>query len=279
MKEQNKEIDVISLINTCFKYKIFIIVFTVSSGLLFLLHTFTQPEIYKAEVLIIPSSVEEEVSFGGAISYIQEVYGSVSTNKELDEIERLKTRSFLTKFIRINNYKPVLFPDKWSDGRWKGGEPSDIDSYNSLLEKINFNNSKDSNVMSLSIEWENPVNLSKVSEVANKLISSINNESKERSIAKSKRTISFIENEIKNTNIVKMKSILYSLLEQQIQNIVLSNVRDDLVFKVIDPAITPNKPEHRLVILELLLSMLVGLLVGLFLIVNYDYLKQRFKKY
>ena len=76
-----------------------------------------------------------------------------------------------------------------------------------------------------------------------------------------------------------MKSILYSLLEQQIQNIVLSNVRDDLVFKVIDPAITPNKPEHRLVILELLLSMLVGLLVGLFLIVNYDYLKQRFKKY
>jgi hypothetical protein len=198
-------------------------------------------------------------------------------------LARLETRSFLTNHIKEKNLKPILFAGQWDDTekQWTNQEPSDRKAYKLLLSMIFVNKvskSKTKNkagVITLSMEWENPSNLDKIAEIANDLVSSMNSHAKQRAILEAKNSILFLQKELKRTSIVNSQTMLYSLIEQQMRNIMMANVRDEFVFTVIDPAIIPNKPESSPALKILFLVAIFGLFFSSFVAVIINSFKRQ----
>ncbi len=79
-------------------------------------------------------------------------------------------------------------------------------------------------------------------------------------------SITYLKKQIENTQLAEMQSMLYSLIEEQMKIILLANVRDEYVFKIIDPAVIPEekaKPKRFLIVLS---AFIFGLFVSMFIV-------------
>ena len=273
--ERGDELSLIELWKVLVEYKLLIIVFTALTTLGAIYYASTLPTIYKAEVLMIPASGGISGSglsnrLGGLADMAGVSLGGSSAGAEGEQVlARLKTRSFLTKHIKEKNLKPILFADQWDrvEKKWIDKEPSDRDSAELLKNMIEAGSHPRSKagLASLSIEWKNPHNPNKIADIANNLVSSINSHAKDRAILEARDSISFLEKELEQTSILNSQTILYSLIEQQMGKIMMANIRDEFVFKVIDPAIIPRYAEEKGALKLILSGMFGGLFFSMLL--------------
>jgi len=275
--ERGDELSLIELWKVLVEYKLLIIVFTALTTLGAIYYASTLPTIYKAEVLMIPASGGG--GGGGGLSNrlggLADMAGvslggsSASVGAEGEQaLARLKTRNFLTKHIKERNLKPILFADRWSQqGKlWIDGEPSNREVSELLLGMIttSMDPRDKAGLVTLSLEWENPHNPNKIADIANDLVSSMNHHAKRRAILEARDSISFLEKELEQTSILNSQTILYSLIEQQMGKIMLANIRDEFVFKIIDPAVNPRRTEDKPVLIIILIGLIFGLIFGIF---------------
>ena len=272
--ERGDELSLIELWKVLVEYKLLIIVFTALTTLGAIYYASTLPTIYKAEVLMIPASGGISGSglsnrLGGLADMAGVSLGGSSAGAEGEQVlARLKTRSFLTKHIKEKNLKPILFADQWDrvEKKWIDKEPSDRDSAELLKNMIEAGSHPRSKagLASLSIEWKNPHNPNKIADIANNLVNSINSHAKDRAILEARDSISFLEKELEQTSIVNSQTILYSLIEQQMGKIMMANIRDEFVFKIIDPAVVPKRAENKIVLMIIFTGLILGVLFGSF---------------
>jgi hypothetical protein len=107
------------------------------------------------------------------------------------------------------------------------------------------------------------------------LVSSINSHAKDRAIIEARDSISFLEKELEQTSILNSQTMLYSLIEQQMQKIMLANIRDEFVFKIIDPAVVPTHAENKPIFVIIFIGMILGIFVGSFFAVSVNYIQAR----
>ena len=269
--DRSDELDFIGLWKVLIEYKLLIIVFTTLTTLGATYYASTLPTIYKAEVLMIPAS--GGVSGGSLSNRLGSLadmagasLGGSSAGAEGEQaLARLKTRSFLTNHIKEKNLKPILFASRWSEqGKlWIDKEPSDREVSELLLGMVttSMDPRDKAGLVTLSLEWENPHNPNKIADIANSLISNMNFHAKQRAIVEAKKSISFLEKELEQTSVLNSQTILYSMIEQQMQKIMLANIRDEFVFKIIDPAVVPKHAEKK----PVLMVVFIGLILGIFL--------------
>jgi LPS O-antigen subunit length determinant protein (WzzB/FepE family) len=104
----------------------------------------------------------------------------------------------------------------------------------------------------------------------NWLVADINNEMKQRDVAEANRSKAFLQTQIQQTNVADIRTILYKLIEEQTKIIMFAEVRDEYVFKTIDPALVPEekaKPKRALICV--LGTMLGGMLAVMFVLIRY----------
>ena len=284
LSERGDELDLMQLWKVLVKYKLLIIVFTTLTTLGATYYALTLPTIYKTEVLMIPvsgggvSGGGLSNRLGGLSSMAGVSLGGSSAGAEGEQaLARLKTRSFLTKHIKEKNLKPILFADQWDrvEKKWIDKEPSDRDSaelFKNMIEAGSHPRSK-AGLASLSIEWKNPHNPNKIADIANNLVSSINSHAKDRAILEARDSISFLEKELEQTSIVNSQTILYSLIEQQMGKIMMANIRDEFVFKVIDPAVNPKHAETKPILMVIFIGIILGIFLASFLAISANYFK------
>jgi uncharacterized protein involved in exopolysaccharide biosynthesis len=284
--ERGDELDLIGLWKVLVEYKRLIIVFTTLTTLGAIYYASTIPTIYKAEVLMLPvsggsASIASRLSsrLGGLASMAGVSLGDSSAGIEGEQaLARLKTRSFLINHVKEKNLKPILFANQWSQsgGVWINEEPSDREASELLLDMITtYMNPKDkARLVIFSLEWENPTSPNKIADMANDLVSSMNYHAKQHAIVEAKNSISFLEKELEQTSILNSQTMLYSIIEQQVQKIMLANIRDEFVFKVIDAAVNPTKPEPSKMILITLLGGFLGGFISIFLAIFHNYIKR-----
>ena len=283
--ERGDELSLIELWKVLVEYKLLIIVFTALTTLGAIYYASTLPTIYKAEVLMIPASGGGGGGGGGLSNRLGGLadmagvsLGGSSAGAEGEQaLARLKTRSFLTKHIKEKNLKPILFADQWDrvEKKWIDKEPSDRDSAELLKNMIEAGSHPRSKagLASLSIEWKNPHNPNKIADIANNLVSSINSHAKDRAILEARDSISFLEKELEQTSIVNSQTILYSLIEQQMGKIMMANIRDEFVFKVIDPAVNPKHAETKPILMVIFIGIILGIFLASFLAISANYFK------
>ena len=286
--ERGDELDLIGLWKVLVEYKLLIIVFTALTTLGAIYYASTLPTIYKAEVLMLSSSSSSSSSSSlGKLSGLADMaglsMGGSSAGIEGEQaLARLKTRNFLTKHIKERNLKPILFADRWSQqGKlWIDGEPSNREVSELLLGMITTSmdpRDKAGLVTTLSLEWENPHNPNKIADIANDLVSSMNHHAKRRAILEARDSISFLEKELEQTSILNSQTILYSLIEQQMQKIMLANIRDEFIFKVIDSAIVPKHAETKPVLMIVFVGIMLGVFLSFLFSISLNYFKKELK--
>jgi len=267
------------------EYKRLIIVFTTLTTLGAIYYASTLPTIYKAEVLMLPVSggsvsVASRLSnrLGGLSSIAGISLGGNGAGIEGEQaLARLKTRSFLINHVKEKNLKPILFANQWSQsgGVWINEEPSDREASELLLGMITTSmNPKDkAGLVIFSLEWENPTSPNKIADIANNLVSSINSHAKDRAIIEARDSISFLEKELEQTSILNSQTMLYSIIEQQMQKIMMANIRDEFVFKIIDPAVVPKHAETKPILIVVFIGLILGIFLASFLAISVNYFK------
>ena len=180
----------------------------------------------------------------------------------------LTSRRFLENFIEDNNLLPILFSDSWDnkEKKWKPGLDSDptlLDGYELIVDSLDI--SYDDSLITLEFFFASQ---DQVAIILNSLVSSVNSYIRNSSINESEKNIAFLQQEISKTQLSASRDMLYRIVEQQTQSIMLANTREDYAFKVIDPGVEPIQPagpnRRLIVIIAFILGLTLSCIFVLF---------------
>ncbi|VEF25358.1 LPS O-antigen length regulator [Shewanella baltica] len=296
---QDDEIDLRELFSVIWQGKWLIIAITVVFAIGSVVFAIMQPNIYKSEALLAPAAEEQ----GGGLSALASQFGGLAslagvnlgakggTDKTQLAIEVLKSRQFTSDFIQKHNIlADLMAAKKWerdtdklvydeddyieATNTWVRDvelplkpEPSTQEAYKVFSKIFSVNSDKETGMVTLSIEHLSPT---VAQQWVSWLVQDINKVMKERDVSEANRSSEFLNKQIALTNVADIKTILYKLVEEQAKTIMFAEVRDEYVFKTIDPALVPEekaKPKRALICA--LGTMLGGMLGVMFVLVRY----------
>lgn len=228
--------------------------------------------IYRTEVLMAPVTSERSGGglaglagqFGGLAALAGVNIGSDDTSAE--SLAILSSRAFTERFIEKNNLMPHLFPDAWDaeKGRWKSEDPAEIPNKwlaFELFDKSIRGVSQDSEtrLVTLTIDWVDP---EVARDWANGLVSDVNAAVRSRAIDQSNRSIEYLRKQLQETTEVELRDAVVGLMEIEMKKAMLSTVRTEFAFEVIDPAVAPEKRRWPNRALIAVLGFAAGLMGG-----------------
>ena len=262
-----------------------------------------QPNVYKSEALL--AAAEQEQSgglgalagqFGGLASLAGVNLGGGGTaNKTQLALEVLKSRQFTFNFIKKHNILPDLMAVKsWNqvdnsieyneeiyneqEKKWLREvnapfkpEPSMQEAFKKFSQIITADMSKESGMITISIEHVSPVIAQRW---VNWLIQDINTVMKSRDVEEANKSTEFLTEQLQQTKVADIRTVLYKLIEEQTKTIMFANVRDEYVFKTIDPALVPEqkfKPKRALICI---LGFLFGGILSVLIVLARYFLKK-----
>ncbi|XBJ50434.1 Wzz/FepE/Etk N-terminal domain-containing protein [Shewanella sp. H8] len=300
MGSAQDEIDLRELFSVIWQGKWLIIAITFIFAVGSVLFAISQPNIYKSEALLAPADSEQS---GGGLAALAGQFGGLASmaginlgggggvDKTQMAIEVMKSRQFASSFIKNHNIlADLMAAKKWNmadntisydddlynaaESKWVREvkppykpEPSMQEAFKKFSKIIAVNAAKDTGMVTVSVEHLSP---DVAQQWVNWLVADINKEMKQRDVAEAKRSTDFLQTQIQQTNIADIRSILYKLIEEQAKTIMFAEVRDEYVFKTIDPALVPEekaKPKRALICV--LGTMLGGMLAVMFVLIRY----------
>ena len=275
------EIDLRELFSVIWQGKWLIIAVTAVFAIGSVIFAIMQPNIYKSEALLAPATEEQDGGlsalagqFGGLASMAGiNLGGGGGVDKTQMAIEVMKSRQFTSEFIQQHNLLPDLMAiKKWnmadnsisyndeiydaSSKKWLREvkapfkpEPSMQEAFKEFKKIVAVNAAKDTGMVTVSVEHISPAI---AQQWVTWLIEDINKVMKERDVAEANRSSEFLTKQIALTNVADIRSILYKLIEEQAKTIMFAEVRDEYVFKTIDPALVLEeklKPKRALIVI------------------------------
>lgn len=293
------EIDLRELFSVIWQGKWLIIAITAVFAIGSVIFALSQPNTYKSQALLAPASDEQ----GGGLSALAGQFGGLASmaginlgagggvDKTQMAIEVMKSRQFASQFIQKHNILPDLMAvDKWNMAgnsitydeelynpqakTWVREvkapfkpEPSMQEAYKEFSKAISVNSAKDTAMVTISVEHLSP---SVAQQWATWLVEDINKVMKERDVAEAIRSSEFLNKQISLTNVADIRSILYKLIEEQAKTIMFAEVRDEYVFKTIDPALVPEeKAGPKRALICVLGTMLGGMLAVMIILIRH----------
>lgn len=292
MSINEKEITISDLIEVLKKYYKYILLSILLFIVLGVIISLNIPNKYTAETLLSPQSAGNNLNLpsgiGGIASLAGINLGGLNSNDNAQTgFEFLKSRGFIIRFIdkyellpdivaakswdRSENkiiYDPEIYDE--NSNNWvrkvkypKKQIPSLLEAHEIFLKSYSVNKDKESGMIVVSFKHVSPY-------FAKKIIDLITKEINEtlREIDKSETTssIDYLQRMIDESNNSDIRNLFYSLLEEKNKNLLLINIREQYVFKIIDyPVVKEKKSEPRRAVIVAIFSFL-GLFFSVFLI-------------
>lgn len=268
--DEDDEIDLLELWRTLLKYKRMILKSVLGATFAAAAISLLMTNTYRAEVLLTPAQ-SEDVKGGGLASALGGLGGlatlagvSLGGGSSTEEsLAVLQSREFLWKFVQEQKLMPILFEDSWDADkkRWKEDNPEDQpgqwDIYRLLIEGKNLDviKDKETGIITVAFEWKDPA---RAAEWANALVASLNRHLAQQAVARSERNLQYLNEELMKTQVEEMRKTLFDLIASEQKSAMLANAQKEFAFRVLDPAVTPDrkiKPRRTLIVL---LSALVA---------------------
>jgi uncharacterized protein involved in exopolysaccharide biosynthesis len=255
----------------------FLLIFGLSFavGVLFFAGTAFMTPIYRADTLLAPA----EESSGGALTAMLSNFGGLGrlaglgnggpTRKD-EALAMLRSRAFVAAFIESTNGLAVLYPDSWDAeaGSWSSSveePPSEHDTYLRFTRSVlSVNENPDSGIVTVGISLSDRL---VAAEWANSVVRLLNEKFREFVATEAQRSIEYLYGELEKASSVELRQVIHRLIETQIQTIMLTNVRKDFVFRIIDPAVAPDtdRVESPRRVLLAFVGLVLGGFIGLFI--------------
>jgi uncharacterized protein involved in exopolysaccharide biosynthesis len=293
------EIDLRELFSAIWQGKWVIIAITTLFAVASVFYAINQPNIYKSEALLAPAEQDQQGGlgalagqFGGLASLAGVNLGSGGgVDKTQMALEVLKSRKFTSEFIQKHNILPELMAVKsWNretntviydeqfyvadQNKWirevkapYKPEPSMQEAYKEFKNIVSANINKETGMVTITVEHESPY---VAQQWVNWLIQDINATMKQREVLEANKSTDFLTKQLEQTKIADIRAVLYKLVEEQTKTIMFANVRDEYVFKTIDPAVVPEeKSSPKRALIVVLAIMLGGMLSMMIVLLRY----------
>lgn len=232
-----------------YRYRIaaFVITCTIVVGVV----SFLIQRQYDAAIVISPVTTASDKPLGGgalgSLSGLAALAGMSlgSDSKKNESLATLESQAILQRYIVENNLMPILYEDKWDAGRgkWTVTDPEKMPTLWKAIQFFKKNvrtvstNSK-TGVVTLTVRWRDAATAAKW---ANGLVKLTNDYERERAIAESDRNIAYLTQQAAGTDVVGIKQAIYNLLQSEISKNMIARGTPEYAFKVIDPALVPEK--------------------------------------
>jgi uncharacterized protein involved in exopolysaccharide biosynthesis len=165
---------------------------------------------------------------------------------------------------------PLLFAKKWDAARNQWRDPDDAptlaEGVNKFSKKVRqIAEDKRTGIVTVDIIWSDR---EKAAEWANALISEADKALRERAIAEQGRSIEYLKSESEKTSTVEIGNAISKVMETELKNAMLARTRDAYAFKVIDPAVVPDRKDRDspnkplIVALGAVLGLAAGVIVA-----------------
>lgn len=290
---QSSEITFLKLIFYLWKRKIFIIAFTIIFGVIGLIISFKTTETYKADSTLIPAERYSTTMAGNqGVSTLGSIIGLTNVASEMDYvvlgIETLKSRIFIKKFLKTNNfeqyYSPIYTYDlasnkfefdddiydvknqDWTENAKQNKlVPSDSEIYDNFMRRTIFSRDLATNSLKLSTIHESPY-LAK--EVNYLLIRALNKSISDFDKEIATNSMSFIENMIAKTEGSELRQMLYSMYVKELEKEMFTEINKEYVFRTLDPPIIPLNKYRPSRLQYLIISLMLGFFLSSFVILH-----------
>ncbi|HHF3101559.1 Wzz/FepE/Etk N-terminal domain-containing protein [Vibrio alginolyticus] len=265
------EIDLRELFGALWKGKWIIIATTFAFAVGAVLYALSLPNIYKADALLAPA----ESSNGGGLSKMAGQLGGLAAlagvnlgageSSQTDlAVQVMKSRQFIEAFIKKHDLLvPLMAAKDWDlanntlilneelynpkTGEWlrepngmRGVIPTAQEAFEVFnKEVLSINQDKESGLYTVSVKYYSPY---VAQQWVNWLVEDINKVMRERTIAETSQNLAYLNTQLQKTAVADMQSTFYKLIEEQTKSLMLAEVQEEFIFKVVDPAVVPEVP-------------------------------------
>jgi uncharacterized protein involved in exopolysaccharide biosynthesis len=263
------EINLIDYAKVVWKHKRLIIGIVIVIVFITAIVALLETKIYEARAVIAPAGAKTEMGSMSMVAAQLGLTAPASTN--VTEIVNVLNSDILKERI-VNKYNllSLLFKSDAFKGKtenqksWEG-----IRALNGIL-KVNF--SSKNNAITISVQHKDPKIASNIVKYTlEELTELISSEAKRVADTNKK----YLESQIDKTLDPFIRTKIYSMIAQQIETSMMAEVKEDFVFKVIDPPRVPDraiKPKR-------LQMVIVSFIVSFFLGISFAFLKEYIDKF
>lgn len=288
-------IDLRKLFKAVWKGKWTIIATTFVFAVGSVLYALSLPNIYKADALLAPA----ESANGGGFSKMAgqlgglaalagvNIGGNESSQTDL-AVQVMKSRKFIEAFINEHNLLvPLMAANGWdltnnklvldneiyspSTGEWlreaqglRGATPTAQEAFQVFTKDIlSVNQDKESGLYTISVNHYSPY---VAQQWVNWLIEDINKVMRERTISETSQNLAYLNSQLQKTAVADMQSTFYKLIEEQTKSLMLAEVQEEFIFKVVDPAVVPEVKDGPKRALICVLGSVLGGMLGLVIV-------------
>ena len=253
------------------------------------------PNIYAANALLAPAEQS-----GGGMSALMQQYGGLASlagvslpggedgSRAQLGMQLMKSRAFIGDFVDRRDILPELMAVKsWDAGSgdvvfdpesydadsktWlreveppKLAEPSAQEAHKAFSAILGVSQDKQTGYVTVSIEHQSPI---VAAQWVNWLVEDVNSAVKAQDVAEAEKSIEYLREQVTNTSLADLQAVFFDLIQSQTETVMLAEVRQEYVFKTIDPAVAPeekSKPSRALIcVLGTLLGGMLGVVIVL----------------
>ena len=253
------------------------------------------PNIYTANALLAPAEQS-----GGGMSALMQQYGGLASlagvslpggedgSRAQLGMQLMKSRAFTADFVERHDILAELMAvESWDAGSggiifdsasydaasktWvreveppKSAEPSAQEAHKTFSQILGVSQDKQTGYVTVSIEHQSPT---VAAQWVNWLVEDVNAAVKAQDVAEAEKSIEYLREQVTNTSLADLQAVFFDLIQSQTETVMLAEVRQEYVFKTIDPAVAPeekSKPSRALIcVLGTLLGGMLGVVIVL----------------
>jgi uncharacterized protein involved in exopolysaccharide biosynthesis len=192
-------------------------------------------------------------------------------SKKFESLAVLQSEILTEKYIQDNNLLPIIFRDKWDDkqNKWKSSDPKKIPTLwdgNATFKKTirSVSNDAKTGLATITITWTDPKLAAKW---ANDLIQRTNEYMRAKAIHDSEANLAYLNEQALKTNEVAIRQGIYSLIQGEINKVMMAKGSEEYALRVVDPAVAPEKRFSPQRTNWVLFGLLSGLMVSIIVVV------------
>jgi uncharacterized protein involved in exopolysaccharide biosynthesis len=299
------EIDLKELFMVLWSGKWLISAVTGAAAVISVVVALSLPNIYTASALLAPAE-----SGGGGLSGLMKQYGGLASlagvslpggeegSRAQLGMQLMKSRSFIGDFVERHDILPELMAvESWNphsgdlifksdvydvaSKTWvrdvdppRVPTPSMQEAHKVFLEILEVSQEKQTGYVTISVQHQSPIF---AAQLVTWLVEDINAVVKAQDIEEASKSIEYLTQQIVNTSLADLQAMFFELIQSQTERAMLAEVRPEYVFKIIDPAITPEEKSKPNRALFCILGALAGAMLGVVIVLIRYFLLTSYK--
>ena len=151
--------------------------------------------------------------------------------------------------------------------KWVEAPPRSWNLFQSFSGMLNVSNNRDTGLITISIEYFSPY-IAK--EWLDLILYYINESMRNDEKIQAENSIKFLNEEFTATNSLSLRDAISSLMETQIQTLMMTSSTNDYIFKVLDSSFVPEEKSGPFRSIICIISFIIGLISSLILVLFFE---------